>query len=74
MVCVAEGGLSACCAGKLPCAYNFVFITSNGHLITPVVNHPAAPARALNVESDFSIANLSNGVPLMRELVLPILS
>jgi hypothetical protein len=60
--CVAEGGLFTACARNPPCACNFVFITSKGHVIIPEVNPPVAPARALNVESDLPIVNLSNDV------------
>ena len=45
-----------------PCACNFVFITSNGHVTMPEVNPPAAPAKARKLSFDLAMAHLSIGV------------
>lgn len=45
-----------------PCACNFVFITSKGHVTMPEVNPPAAPAKARKLSFDLAMAHLSIGV------------
>lgn len=50
----------AACARNPPWACNFVLITSNGHVTTPEVNPPTAPAMALNAASERPMAILSS--------------
>lgn len=60
----ATAAAAACCcrcrAANPPCACSFVLMTSSGHVTTPAVKPPTAPARALNCDSDARSVQRSN--------------